>query len=473
MKKLTAALLGAIFLLSSMNPSRILSNEKSEASIEQSNPFEFTLRAYAKDDSEQAINEQIASNVDLGKDQRSALQKLQDQFIQLMETEVAKKQENITPGMACVEKVTLPADAKVIMHGDLHGNFQSLKTILTKAITDGLITTDLKLVGNTFFFCLGDYTDRGASGLEVWVLLMQLKLKNPDKVFLLKGNHEDITIAKRRGFLDKTTFSDELRAKFELTNNEAMLNKLLASWNKCFNMLPEMIVLDWENEDHTHTYLPCIHGAIESAECIQSDTEAKKTFERNCAKINEMLQDNSKKQAWINLQYKPYFDPYAWEKTGKSPYTWHDITEENAKSTITGNRGGSTKILGSEDIKTFIQKAFPEKSFVPAFLKGHRQNNRALFANTAHPGIAKLVGGLAWILDYQEETVGAIDTWVIIQKSINTQKPFSAELIRFPLKAATPLKKTPAHSNSTKSKLFAQTTNLRIQKKKTNLYAWL
>ena len=50
---------------------------------------------------------------------------------------------------------------------------------------------------------LGDYVDRGNHSLETICLLMALKVKFPDKIFLLRGNHEDKWINSNFGFLDE------------------------------------------------------------------------------------------------------------------------------------------------------------------------------------------------------------------------------------------------------------------------------
>lgn len=105
------------------------------------------------------------------------------------------------PFQPFARKWVLPPDSRVILMGDLHGDIRSLITVLgrfqERRWFDGfkLIEPGMHLV------FLGDYTDRGHYGVEVLYTLLRLKEANPDRVHLVRGNHEDINLVARYGFL--------------------------------------------------------------------------------------------------------------------------------------------------------------------------------------------------------------------------------------------------------------------------------
>ena len=101
------------------------------------------------------------------------------------------------------QKVEVPPGAELFLHADLHGDLRSLLTDLDwlnqQKYLDGfqIVRPDFYMV----FF--GDYTDRGNYGIEGLYTLLRLKLANPDRVFLGRGNHEEVSIASRYGFLSE------------------------------------------------------------------------------------------------------------------------------------------------------------------------------------------------------------------------------------------------------------------------------
>jgi protein phosphatase len=75
---------------------------------------------------------------------------------------------------------------EVLVIGDLHGDLQSLQTILMKSdyIVKMAKDKDARLV------FLGDYGDRGPDSVEAYYTILKLKLEFPNQTFLLRGNHE-------------------------------------------------------------------------------------------------------------------------------------------------------------------------------------------------------------------------------------------------------------------------------------------
>ena len=65
------------------------------------------------------------------------------------------------------------------MAGDIHGQFYDVKNLFAK----GGGVPDSK------FIMIGDFVDRGYHSVETITLLFCLKVKYPDRIYLLRGNH--------------------------------------------------------------------------------------------------------------------------------------------------------------------------------------------------------------------------------------------------------------------------------------------
>ena len=52
---------------------------------------------------------------------------------------------------------------------------------------------------------LGDYVDRGRWGVETMSLLICLKLRYPNRIHLIRGNHESRRVTQVSGLVPETT----------------------------------------------------------------------------------------------------------------------------------------------------------------------------------------------------------------------------------------------------------------------------
>ncbi|KAH0785049.1 protein phosphatase type 2A [Histomonas meleagridis] len=129
------------------------------------------------------------------------------------------------------ENNVLELSDPIVVVGDIHGQLYDLLEIFR---------IEPPPPESKYLF-LGDYVDRGYYSLEVLIYLLCLKIKYPQRIFLLRGNHESVTVTRTYGFYS------EINEKF---NN-------ITIYQKCcdvFNYFPLTATINGR--------IFCVHGGL-------------------------------------------------------------------------------------------------------------------------------------------------------------------------------------------------------------------
>ena len=184
---------------------------------------------------------------------------------------------------------------KTMVVGDLHGDLETLHRVINEFFREEFIT----------LIFLGDYIDRGAKQVEVINVLFYYKKLMPDRIILIRGNHEDPIINRQYGFYD------EVRLKFKKSK------EMFRLYNHAFSHLP-LAAITWNK-------IFCVHGGIPEGLEEISD-------------IN-LLPTNQEEIS----------DPIA------KQLVWND-PQENSKNFKQSSRGPGIKKFGRKVFKEFIER---------------------------------------------------------------------------------------------------------------------
>ncbi|MBN1331131.1 MAG: metallophosphoesterase [Candidatus Heimdallarchaeota archaeon] len=135
----------------------------------------------------------------------------------------------------------------MLVVGDIHGDSTLLQLII-----------DLFLKSNVadHLVFLGDIVDRGTHSIACINLLLALLVKYPDKIHVVRGNHETLSVNCRYGFLGEVIMYLGLEKDYQQNNfTYENLPKIYLAYNNAFSYMPLALV----HEKHRYFL---IHGGI-------------------------------------------------------------------------------------------------------------------------------------------------------------------------------------------------------------------
>lgn len=142
------------------------------------------------------------------------------------------------------ESSLLRIEGSTIVVGDIHGNIGSLEYSISKFLGEVRNGKSILFLGD--YVDKGEYAPRGPNSIKNVALLFKLKTMFPDKVFLLRGNHEDKGLNYYCGFF----------AECEKVYGNGNGNNVYTKFNEVFDYLSLAAVVD------NTTF--CVHGGISS-----------------------------------------------------------------------------------------------------------------------------------------------------------------------------------------------------------------
>jgi hypothetical protein len=257
-----------------------------------------------------------------------------------------------------VLKCATTAPNNVYFFGDTHGDIQALSGSLYKLYQDNIIDNNFKIKNpEHLFFFLGDLTDRGEHGPDALTVLFKFATKNPGQVFLIRGNHEDLSMIEKYGFKDQLDEFQKNNASHMSTAQ--MWYKILQTFNpkakspaltkiiQFFNLLPAAAFVGCNN-----TYIQCCHGGFEPSynpKRLLEDTHPL------------CLQALSQKP---NMEIEPT----------SLGFIWNDFSINNTQTFFNARRGVGLDI-GRALVEDTLKKYSDGPYKVKAIIRGHQHNS--------------------------------------------------------------------------------------------------
>lgn len=242
----------------------------------------------------------------------------------------------------------------VVVIGDIHGQYFDFRQMMR----DLGIHTHAEVQPTLIF--LGDYVDRGAFSCEVLLYALSLKVSNPTRTILLRGNHECSAVSSYFGF------KDECEAKYGRTIFHRFLN--------CFQAMPIAAIVPTSVGRFF-----CCHGGISPNVQNLKDVEAFPRFVD--PGMNGLLCD----LLWADPMRKSGTTGSGGSPTTPSAAAGEDATTEEGEFSSNPARGCSYK-FGKKALARFLKD-----NDLRGIIRAHEVLEKGYFWHFRNPDIPMAV----------------------------------------------------------------------------------
>jgi hypothetical protein len=310
---------------------------------------------------------------------KKMLSKQIDQFFMTMKSQLAQVHwiNDVRPSLepsdhfqAYVEKLIVPSDAIIAIHGDFHGDIRALNRFIETFAKQGFLDENdpFKIKDKNFYILfLGDYVDRGWYGAEVIYTILRLKNENPDRVFMVRGNHEEIDLNKHYGFCE------EIVKKFGSSD-------LIMKIGQFYNFLPLALYIG-AGTSNAYNIIQCCHGGIEIG--FDPRPLLEHTASHAGATITTLMQkDGFRYLASIGLvAFRQYFknDKPIDSSNG---FMWNDFIVNPVKPFALSPRDGYTGTLfeyGKQATKELLRAWSGNSYQLRSIFRAHQHSDEAMY----------------------------------------------------------------------------------------------
>jgi hypothetical protein len=286
------------------------------------------------------------------------------------------RQQRVTAFTPYVQKLALDEGAVCAFHGDLHGDIHAFNDFITVLTNLGYLGGDdgFTIIDDNFYMIfLGDYVDRGWYGAEVIYTIVRLKLANPERVILIRGNHEDVSLNNRYGF------EKELRTKFPHFTKHDM--------QAVYDIYEYMPVALFLGSKKTEEYILCCHGGIEvgyDPRALLADPRSNLLQEiQRLEQVDHISSLPTDVQAHFSLMldYFANFVPKSPTRPHHLGFMWNDFMTQSGEPYLSYKKGRGFKF--GKKTTTGILKHLYSSSLarVMAIFRAHQHGDKKMMAS--------------------------------------------------------------------------------------------